>query len=199
MPFLAAAIASYLLGSIPFGYLLVRFFRKEDVRKTGSGNIGATNVARTSPALGAATLVLDALKGLAATALARHLNPEAPILFMAVAALFAIVGHMFPIWLGWRGGKGVATALGCFLCVAPKAVLLMVAVFLVVVAVSRYISLGSIIAALCFPFIVYFREHADKNVVLLLGVACVLVVIRHHQNIARLLQGTENRFSLGHR
>src|SRR5712692_2189212 len=143
MPFLLTSITSYLLGSVPFGYVLVRILYRQDVRETGSGNIGATNVARTSPALGVATLLLDALKGFAAAALARHLHPEAATLFMATAALFAIVGHMFPVWLGWRGGKGVATALGSLLCVAPKSVLVMVAIFVVVVAASRYISLGS--------------------------------------------------------
>ena len=199
MPYFFTAIASYLLGSIPFGYLLVRIFRKEDVRKTGSGNIGATNVARTSPGLGAATLFLDALKGLTAVALTRHLHPEGPALFMTVAALFSIVGHMFPVWLGWRGGKGVATALGAFLCIAPKSVLVMVAIFLIVVAVSRYVSLGSIIAAFCLPFLAYNLEHIDKTSALLIAIACLLVIIRHHQNIARMLQGTESRFLLGRR
>ena len=197
MPFLFTAITSYLLGSIPFGYLLVRIFRGRDVRETGSGNIGATNVARTSPMLGAATLLLDALKGLAAVALAGHLHSEAPALFAAAAALFSILGHMFPVWLGWRGGKGVATALGSFLCVAPKSVLVMVAIFLVIVAATRYISLGSIVAAACFPFLVFFVEHHSLPSTLPVALACALVVIRHHENISRLTQGTERRFSLG--
>ncbi len=196
MPFFLIAITSYLLGSIPFGYLLVRILRHQDVRKTGSGNIGATNVARTSPALGAATLILDALKGFAAVVLARHFHPEAAV-FMAAAALFAIVGHMFPVWLGWRGGKGVATALGSFLCMAPKSVLVMVAIFIVIVAVFRYISLGSIVAAICFPFLVVFSEHAGLSSVLLTATASALIVIRHHENIRRLLRGNENKFSLG--
>ena len=196
MPFLLTAITSYLLGSIPFGYVLVRILYRRDVRETGSGNIGATNVARTSPALGVATLVLDALKGLAAAALARHLHPEAAPQFMATAALFAILGHMFPVWLRGRGGKGVATALGSFLCVAPKSVLLLVAIFVVVVAASRYISLGSIVAAACFPFLVLQIEHADVGTTLLIAAACVLVIVRHHENIGRLLRGGENRFSL---
>ena len=197
MAFLLTAITSYLLGSIPFGYILVRAFHHRDIRQTGSGNIGATNVARTSPALGAATLLLDALKGLAAVALARHFHPGASALFVAVAALFAIVGHMFPVWLSWRGGKGVATALGSFLCVAPKSVLVMIAIFLILVAVTRYISLGSVVAATCFPFLVIFMEHHDLPSTLPIAIACALVVIRHHENIARLVQGTERRFSLG--
>jgi len=196
MPFLLTAITSYLLGSIPFGYLLVRIFRGEDVRKTGSGNIGATNVARTSSALGAATLLLDAVKGFTAVALARQLRPS-DTLFMAVAALFAIAGHMFPVWLRWRGGKGVATALGSFLCMAPKPVLVMVAIFLVAVAASRYISLGSIVAALCFPVLVVFMEHYHGSSTLLIAAACALILVRHHENIRRLVQGTESKFSLG--
>src|SRR5882724_6057438 len=196
MSLLLTAITSYLLGSIPFGYLLVRIFRGEDVRKTGSGNIGATNVSRRSPSLGAATLVLDALKGFIAVALARQFH-AGDTLFMATAALFAIAGHIFPVWLGWRGGKGVATALGSFLCLAPKPVLVMVVVFIVIVAVFRYISLGSIVAAICFPFLVIFSEHASLSSVLLTATACALIVIRHHENIGRLLRGNESKFSLG--
>jgi glycerol-3-phosphate acyltransferase PlsY len=196
MPFFLTAITSYLLGSIPFGYLLVRILRGEDVRKTGSGNIGATNVSRTSRGLGLATLLLDAAKGFAAVALTRELHPGEP-LYVAGAALFAITGHMFPVWLGWRGGKGVATALGAFLCMAPRPVLAMVAVFVVVVAVSRYVSLGSIVAASAFPVLVIWMEHYRGVPALFILTACVLVVARHHENIRRLLQGKESKFSLG--
>ena len=199
MPLLQTAIVSYLLGSIPFGYLLVRLLHKRDIRETGSGNIGATNVARTSPALGAATLVLDALKGFTAAALARHFHPDAPALFMAVAALFAIVGHMFPIWLRLRGGKGVATALGAFLCVAPESVLVMLAIFVILVAATRYISLGSIVAAMCFPLLVWKLERLDRWPILLVSIACALIIIRHHENIGRLVNGTENPLQLRRR
>src|SRR4030081_682321 len=120
--FLVTAAFSYLLGSIPFGYILLRMFRGQDVRQTGSGNIGATNVARSSPALGVLTLILDALKGLAAVALTRAFFPGQTVLD-GLAALFAIVGHMFPVWLKFRGGKGVATALGSFAPIAPAALL----------------------------------------------------------------------------
>ena len=195
MPFFLTAIASYFLGSIPFGYLLVRLLYKRDVRQTGSGNIGATNVARTSPALGAVTLLLDSLKGFAAVALARHLHPDANLL-MAGAALFAILGHMFPVWLRFRGGKGVATAFGSFLAVAPKSVLILVVIFVAIVALFRLISLGSIIAAACFPFLVLFLEHREISPTLLIGAACFLIILRHRENIRRLLQGSENRFSL---
>jgi glycerol-3-phosphate acyltransferase PlsY len=153
-------------------------------------------VSRRSPPLGAATLVLDALKGFAAVVLARQFY-AGDTLFMATAAFFAIAGHIFPVWLGWRGGKGVATALGSFLCLAPKPVLAMVVVFVVVVAAFRYISLGSIVAALGFPVLVIFIEHYTGNPVLLIAAACVLIVARHHENIRRLLQGNESKFSLG--
>jgi glycerol-3-phosphate acyltransferase PlsY len=152
------AALSYLLGSIPFGYLLVRIFRGKDVRQSGSGNIGATNVSRTSPLLGALTLLLDALKGSAAAALAYHLSGGRaggvkPYLAMAVAALFAVIGHVFPLWLKFRGGKGVATGLGAFIMIAPRAVLVAVGVFIVIVVIFRYVSLGSIVAVVCFPLL----------------------------------------------
>ena len=120
MNFLLTAVFSYLLGSIPFGYLLVRTFRGEDVRQSGSGNIGATNVSRKSPVLGVLTLLLDAAKGVAAVLLARTVFPGQPLIAV-LAAVFAILGHVFPVWLGFRGGKGVATGLGSFLVLVPKA------------------------------------------------------------------------------
>src|SRR5262249_28449955 len=120
MNLVLAALMSYFLGSIPFGYLLVRLFHGKDVRQTGSGNIGATNVSRTSPALGAITLLLDAVKGMAAVILTRIIFPDhKQIQLSVVAALFAIVGHIFPVWLRFRGGKGVATGLGSFALLAP--------------------------------------------------------------------------------
>src|ERR1044071_5361575 len=140
------ALISYLLGSIPFGYILLRVFRGEDVRQHGSGNIGATNVARKAPGLGIATLVLDALKGSAAVVIARliaqshfnyHREAYVPVYdhdlyaLMAVAAMFAILGHIFPIWLKFKGGKGVATGVGTFLAIAPKAVLVVLVIFAV--------------------------------------------------------------------
>src|SRR5208282_2657913 len=119
-PYLIAAAVGYLLGSIPFGYLLVRIFKGEDVRVSGSGNIGATNVARKSPALGVATLLLDAGKGLAAVLVVRILfsGPHQPLI-VTTAAFFAVLGHLFPIWLRFRGGKGVATSLGAFILLTP--------------------------------------------------------------------------------
>jgi glycerol-3-phosphate acyltransferase PlsY len=194
MPFLLTAVLSYLLGSIPFGYLLVRMFHGQDIRQTGSGNIGATNVARKSPGLGIATLVLDALKGLAAVALTRHFAGEQQVALMALAALGAVVGHSFPVWLRFRGGKGVATGLGAFLWIAPKSIVVMVGIFAAVVALSRYVSLGSLAAAASLPFLAWWLdERHSPRVLLLLGLASALILLRHHQNVRRLLAGTESR------
>lgn len=196
---LLIAAASYLLGSIPFGYLLVRLFRGEDVRKSGSGNIGATNVSRRSPVLGVVTLILDALKGsaavLVAIALCRAFGGPLPYRAMSLAALLAVVGHMFPVWLKFRGGKGVATGLGSFAVIAPKAVLIAAAVFLVLVAVFRYVSLGSIVAVAIYPSLAWrSREFgSDWLALALMGVASLLIVIKHYGNMIRLLAGTESR------
>jgi glycerol-3-phosphate acyltransferase PlsY len=211
--FLQLAAASYLLGSIPFGYILVRIFRGEDVRLTGSGNIGATNVSRKSPALGAFTLLLDALKGAAAVVLGMLLSPPVferisilhlavlpPLpdfaLYGATAALFAVLGHMFPVWLKFRGGKGVATALGAFALIAPKSVLLSAVVFFVLFIAFRYISLGSIAAVAAFPNIaLLLHEYNDSPAALaLMSFTSVLIILKHHANIRRLLAGTESRF-----
>jgi glycerol-3-phosphate acyltransferase PlsY len=190
---------SYLLGSVPFGYLLVRLVRGEDVRHIGSGNIGATNVSRKSPALGVLTLLLDALKGAAAVAVARHLSASTgPHAFtaMSIAALFAVVGHVFPVWLAFRGGKGVATGLGAFAVVAPKAVLIAAGIFLALVLVFRYVSLGSILAVAAFPVLVWFLHSYGgmPSNLLLMALTSLLIVAKHHGNISRLLAGTENRF-----
>jgi len=199
------AVASYLLGSIPFGYLLVRIFRGEDVRQSGSGNIGATNVARKSPMLGVLTLILDGAKGFVAVQIARNSwhfgHDDGRIhLVMSVAALCAILGHMFPIWLAFRGGKGVATALGAFVRFSPLATLVAIIIFLVTVLISRRVSLGSIVAAALFPSTVWLLHISEDPAVLaLIGVAALLIIVRHYQNILRLLSGTEPRFSLRHK
>ena len=197
---LLIAALSYLLGSIPFGYLLVRVFRGEDVRQSGSGNIGATNVSRKSPVLGVVTLLLDALKGSASVMLSCILADKMvagpPALeLMALGALFAVIGHVFPVWLKFRGGKGVATGLGAFLLLAPKAVLIALGIFVAVVAIFRYVSLGSIIAVACFPFIAWWigQFHLSHAGLALIALTSLLIVARHHENIRRLFAGTENR------
>ena len=194
MSMILTAVFSYLLGSIPFGFILLRIFREQDVRRTGSGNIGATNVARSSPTLGLVTLILDALKGVAAVELARAFFPGRNVL-AGVAALFAILGHMFPVWLKFRGGKGVATGLGSFAILAPKTILVMVGVFVAVVLVFRRVSLGSIVAVALFPFLAWLLHDYDSSpqILVLMATASVFIVARHHQNIRRLLVGTEPR------
>src|SRR5579885_330832 len=196
---LIAAVA-YLLGSIPFGLILVRVVRGEDVRQSGSGNIGATNVARTGGAkLGVATLVLDALKGYAGVAFANavsHRETSMDVgLAAALAALCAILGHVFPVWLKFRGGKGVATAVGAFIGLAPRAVLVVLAIFLIIVAISRYVSLGSVVASAVFPILVYFLYRGTSTIadLLVMFAASLLIIFKHKANIGRLLKGTENR------
>ena len=200
IPFFIAAALGYALGSIPFGYILVRLFRGEDVRLGGSGNIGATNVARSSPGLGILTLLLDAGKGFLAVLLAREfltVTNHSPSVLMSVAAFFAVIGHLFPIWLGFRGGKGVATGLGSFVLIAPKALLFVIGIFIAVVLAFRYISLGSIIAVALFPvLVVALRDYDDPRVPVLIAMASLLIVWKHRPNIQRLLTRTEPRFNV---
>lgn len=190
---------SYLLGSIPFGYLLVRFFRKQDIRAQGSGNIGATNVARAGgKSLGIVTLVCDLAKGLVAVLLARHIAPGLPGFpsdLAILAAVAAVVGHMFPVWLRFRGGKGVATALGVFLALAPTVALAGLGVFAVIVLTTRLVGLASVVAAAILPVFAVLLLP-DRTPVFLGGVVLIslLVIVKHHGNIARMFKGTEPRF-----
>jgi len=197
--YLLTAALSYLSGSIPFGYLLVRLFRGEDIRASGSGNIGATNVSRKSPGLGLATLLLDALKGLVPVLLALELGKRSvnnPYVIASLAAFCAIVGHIFPVWLRFRGGKGVATGLGTWIALAPRGVLVMVVVFVIMVAVFRYISLGSITAAAIFPAAArVLHDYHDTPAMLgFMAASSLLIIAKHHRNIGRLMAGTESRF-----
>jgi acyl phosphate:glycerol-3-phosphate acyltransferase len=186
---------SYLLGSIPFGYILVRIFRGQDVRRTGSGNIGATNVSRTSPGLGAVTLILDTLKGIVAILITRALFPGRTVL-LGLAGFMAIAGHIFPIWLRFRGGKGVATGLGSFIILVPKAVLVMIGIFLAVFLLFRYISLASILTVALFPLIAWLLNPYPEapQVLIFLAAASLLIIAKHHANIRRLLAHSEPRF-----
>ncbi|HEY2391975.1 MAG TPA: glycerol-3-phosphate 1-O-acyltransferase PlsY [Candidatus Angelobacter sp.] len=204
--YLIVGAVAYLLGSIPFGYLLVRIFRGEDIRQTGSGNIGATNVARSgAKGLGIATLALDAMKGAAAVLFAIFMAFQnglaatgsgtlAELRLAATAALFAVLGHVFPVWLKFKGGKGVATALGVFCVLFPKAILVALAIFILVVVVTRYVSLGSILGAIAFPVSAYFLQNTDALSLFLASAVSFIVIIKHRQNIGRLLSGTESRF-----
>jgi acyl phosphate:glycerol-3-phosphate acyltransferase len=194
--YLITAVASYLLGTIPFGYILVRVFRGEDVRSRGSGNIGATNVARMSTVLGLATLILDAGKGLAAVVLARALSGgERQKLVMTIAAFCAVAGHLFPLWLKFHGGKGVATSLGSFALIAPKSIVCMVGLFLLVLAATRYVSMGSVAGAAAFPVLTWaLHEYVEPVQLILVALGSLLVIWKHRQNIRRIVAGTEPKF-----
>jgi glycerol-3-phosphate acyltransferase PlsY len=194
-------MAAYLLGSIPFGLLVAKVFGGGDVRKAGSGNVGATNVARVAgPLAGILTLVLDAAKGSAAVWLAAHFSGEVAG-WMVLAGLAALIGHCFPVWLRFHGGKGVATAAGVFLMLSPLALLGSLLLFLIVVMFSRYVSLGSVAAAAAMPLLIYFlwAPHHAPPLIVTFGAfaAAVLIVYKHDTNIQRLVEGREPRFSLG--
>jgi glycerol-3-phosphate acyltransferase PlsY len=194
-PWFLSIPLAYLLGSIPFGYLLVKIFLKQDIRTTGSGNIGATNVARSgAKGLGIATLLLDCGKAFLAVKIAQLLAPGNYDLAV-VAALAAILGHVFPIWLGFRGGKGVASALGVFLALSPAAAGCTFAIFLIVFLITRYVSLASIIGSVLFPFFgFYFVPVRSPIVIAGFLFIPILIIAKHHENIRRLFSGTENRF-----
>lgn len=196
-------LIAYLLGSIPTGYLLVRFFRNEDVRSTGSGNIGATNVSRAGgKGLGIATLVLDALKGALAVIVAQHLAQTTGFPngydLAAVAGLVAVLAHIFPVWLGFRGGKGVATALGVFLTLSRgsiDAAAIALLVFALVFAWTRYVSLASITGAVILAIFSVILDERRMVIVDLIYIAIPLLVIaKHHANIGRLMSRTEPKF-----
>lgn len=208
-------VAAYLLGSIPFGYLIVRSRVGSDVRKTGSGGTGATNVSRSAgKRAGLLTLILDALKGAAAIAIAKMLlglavlpnganegaSAAAANWWVALAAVLVILGHIFPFWLGFRGGKGVATGVGVFLMLAPLAVVFAAVIFGTIVWLTRYVSLGSIIAAAAIPLFVvlqsvFFEPVAEPAPLMTAAIAgALLIIFAHRENLGRLMQGTESRF-----
>jgi acyl phosphate:glycerol-3-phosphate acyltransferase len=198
------AVGAFLFGSIPTGYLLVRLFCREDIRSMGSGNIGATNVLRFGgKGLGAATFFADVLKGSAAVGLgalaAAHIAPGLPVRdAQALAALFAVLGHMFTPWLGFRGGKGVATGFGVFLMAAPWAALAAITVFAVVLALSRYVSLASILGSLSFPFFAWYFTTGERPF-FFVGVqfaVVLLIIAKHGKNIRRLASGTESHIGV---
>ena len=192
-------VIAYLLGSIPFGYLLVKLSTGKDVRTAGSGNIGATNVLRTTGRPAAvATLILDMVKGFVAVWLAAKLTNESPD-WSGLAALAVIAGHAFPVFLKFNGGKAVATFIGAFLYLTPLPMVAVLLVFVVVVAATRHISAGSMVAAATFPLGVWIISHPPLPILLVALVAGIFIVVRHKSNFERLRSGTENVFQWGRR
>ena len=190
----------YILGSIPVGYLLVRARSGRDIRAMGSGNIGATNVARTAGwSTGAATLIFDVAKGFLAVWLAGHFSAGS-IRFMTYAGLAAILGHVFPVWLKFSGGRGVATALGVFLMICWAAVASAILLFAIVFLFWRYVSLASVSAAAALPLLVYLLYapgHAPPTAVTAgTLLAAAIIIVKHRENIERLMAGTEPRFEM---
>lgn len=192
--FLAIVIA-YLIGGIPFGYVLVRVTTGKDVRSSGSGNIGATNVLRTTGrAAGVATLLLDIAKGFFAVWLAARMTGDDPF-WMSLAALAVMAGHAFPLFLKFQGGKAVASFIGAFLYLTPLPLAAVLVLFVIAVAATKAISAGSIIAAGTFPLGVWLILHPPAPVLIASLIAATFIVYRHKSNIERLRAGTENRFT----
>ncbi len=196
---LGIPLAAYLLGSIPFGLLLAKLFGGGDVRKAGSGNIGATNVARVAgPLAGILTLIFDTTKGTASVWLAGRITNDSAT-WMMIAAFAVLLGHCYPVWLKFKGGKGVATALGVFLALSPLAAVSALLLFILCVIFWRYVSLGSIAAAAAMPLLIYFLwapGHAPP-IIIDVGTLAIagLVIFKHGGNLQRLVDGTEPRFS----
>jgi glycerol-3-phosphate acyltransferase PlsY len=199
-------LIAYLLGSIPFGFLLIKyvFTEGEDVRLMGSGGIGATNVTRRAGIkAGLLTYVFDVAKGFAAVMLMRQVEPD-NYFWIGAAAVAAITGHIFPLFLKFRGGKGVATGVGVYLALAPYSVLITLVVWVVIVYFTRYVSLGSIIATAAVPLWTWLcyglllrdsSQHAHLPALIIIALAgCALIVAKHHENISRLIRGNENKF-----
>lgn len=190
-------IAAYLVGGIPFGYLLVKLTSGADVRASGSGNIGATNVLRTQGrTLGVATLLLDVLKGFVAV-WAMAALAGGSLEWQCAAAVAVMLGHVYPVFLKFQGGKAVATFIGAFLYLAPWPLLAVLILFAIVVSATRFISLGSVVAAASFPFGVWLILHPPVSLVLAAAIAGALIVYKHKANIDRLRSGTENVFTFG--
>ena len=205
----ALVIGAYLIGSIPFSFLVVKLFAGEDIRELGSRNVGATNVARTFGKLpGVIALILDMAKGYAAIAFARWIviSPDWPLgvggnfspvhsraFWIALAGLIAVLAHMFPVWLRFHGGKGVATAAGAFLAIDPLSFAAGAIVFLIVILSTRFVSLASMLSAASIPIFMRFLTHAPFWTTIVSIVIAMLIIVKHNSNIARLTQGTETR------
>jgi len=203
-------VAAYLIGSIPFSFLVVKFAAGADIRYHGSRNVGATNVARNFGKLpGIIALLLDIAKGYAAVAVGRWIveRPDWPLvadaahtsplysmsLWVSLAALIAVLAHMYPVWLRFHGGKGVATATGAFLALDPIAIAAGVIVFMIVILATRFVSLASILSAASIPLFLRFLVHASFWTIVISTLIALAIILKHHSNIARLAQGTERR------
>jgi glycerol-3-phosphate acyltransferase PlsY len=192
-------VIAYLLGNIPCGYLLVRLTTGRDVRSSGSGNIGATNVLRTTGRAAAiATLLLDIGKGYLAVWLEGRLS-SGNVIWMSAAALAVMIGHSYPVVLRFRGGKAVAAFVGAYLCLTPLPLAAVLVVFVVMVTWTRHVSLGSLVGAGTFPLAVWLIEHPPPAVVIAAILSAALIIYRHRENIARLRAGQESVFSFGSR
>ena len=192
----SAVLVAYLIGAVPIGWMVARAFGVPDIRRHGSGNIGATNVLRTLGRRAAiVTLLGDVLKGYLAVFTAAALSGGDPVV-TAVATVAAVVGNCWSVFLGFRGGKGVATGLGALLWIVPWATLVALPVFVALVAITRYVSLASLLAAACVPLVAVMLRYPSPSALAALVVAAIIAA-RHHANIARLRAGTESR--LGHR
>jgi len=192
-------LLAYIIGSIPFGYVLVRFKTGEDVRSMGSGNIGATNVLRTTGRLiAAATLALDIAKGFFAVWLMAKFSGDSR-LWMSAAALAVMAGHAYPVFLKFQGGKAVASFIGAFLCLTPVPMAAALVLFAIVAAASKHVSMGSIVLAGSLPLGAYFIEHPPAVVLITTLAAAAFIIYRHKENIARIRAGTEYVLRLGTR
>ncbi|HEV8370055.1 MAG TPA: glycerol-3-phosphate 1-O-acyltransferase PlsY [Pyrinomonadaceae bacterium] len=199
---LVSILVSYFLGSIPFGYLIVNAKTGADVRQSGSGGTGATNVSRRAgKAAGVLTLILDALKGTAAVILAQIIlsGVDNAAWWIGMAGIVAMLGHIFPIWLGFRGGKGVATGVGVFAALSPLAVLCAGVLFIIIVWLTRYVSLASMIGAVSVPVFVWLQSLLRRGpnklpIIVSTLVGATLIVYAHRANIGRLMSKTENKF-----
>jgi acyl phosphate:glycerol-3-phosphate acyltransferase len=199
-PSLAATLVAgaYLLGSVSWSVVIVKLMQGLDVRTVGSGNAGATNALRAAgKKAGAAVLALDVAKGITAVAVPKALDASPAV--VSGAAVAVVVGHVFPVFFGFRGGKGVATALGALGTLAPSAMALGVIVFLAVVAWKRYVSLGSIVTAAVFPLLVWITYRGGPSLLLASGAIAILIVTKHSRNLQRLRRGTEPRLGGGGR
>jgi len=193
---ITSTLLAYLIGGLPFGYWFVRLTMGADIRTMGSGNIGATNVQRNAGTkAGLVVLFLDILKGFLAVWLAGMMNHQ-DITALALAACAVMVGHCYPVFLGFKGGKAVACFIGAFAVLTPLPVVAVALAFIFTVTVSRFVSLGSVVGAVVFPFLVFFIQHPPAAFLYASIFAAVLVIYRHRGNIERLLQGSESAFSL---